>query len=72
MELQKRTATGVLARQTLIKMAVRVALVIFGSTAITYFHVFSILENMATAKIPKPRSTYRIENRDHTGDYSKG
>ena len=52
MELQ-RTATGVLARQTLIKMAVRVALVIFGSTAISYFHVFSILESQTRGQLEK-------------------
>jgi hypothetical protein len=48
-----KTGTGVLARQTLIKMAVRVAIVIFGSTALSYFHIFSILESQVRGQLEK-------------------
>ncbi len=42
-----------LARQTLLQMAARVAIVIIASTAIGYFHVFSVLESQTKAQLEK-------------------
>jgi hypothetical protein len=49
----KRMATGGQARQTLLKMAVRVAVVIIASSAVSYFHIFSILESQTREQLEK-------------------
>ena len=50
---QKKIATGVLARQTLLKMAVRVGFVIVASSAVSYFHIFSMLEFQTRQQLEK-------------------
>lgn len=45
--------TGVLARQTLLKMAVRVGIVIVASSAVSYFHIFSMLEFQTRQQLEK-------------------
>lgn len=42
-----------LARQTLLKMAARVAVVVIASTAISYFHIFSVLESQTREHLEK-------------------
>lgn len=49
----KRMATGGLARQTLLKMAIRVAIVIVASSAVSYFHIFSILKSQTREQLEK-------------------
>ncbi len=49
----KRMATHALARQTLLKMAVRVAVVIVASSAVSYFHIYSMLESQTREQLEK-------------------
>jgi signal transduction histidine kinase len=44
---------GSITRETLLKMAVRIALVIVGSTTLSYLHLMSILENQTLKQLEK-------------------
>ncbi|HEY9832008.1 MAG TPA: ATP-binding protein [Stenomitos sp.] len=44
---------GSITRETLLKMAVRIALVIIGSTGLSYLHLMSILENQTLRQLEK-------------------
>lgn len=44
---------GSITRKTLLKMAVRIALVIIGSTSLSYLHLMSILENQTLRQLEK-------------------
>ncbi len=44
---------GSITRATLLKMAVRIALVIVGSTGLSYLHLMSILENQTLRQLEK-------------------
>ena len=44
---------GSITRETLLKMAVRIALVIVGSTGLSYLHLMSILENQTLRQLEK-------------------
>lgn len=44
---------GSITRETLLKMAVRIALVIVGSTTLSYLHLMSILENQTLRQLEK-------------------
>lgn len=44
---------GSITRETLLKMAVRIALVIIGSTTLSYLHLMSILENQTLRQLEK-------------------
>lgn len=49
----KRMTTKTLTRQTLSKMAARVAVVIIASSAVSYFHILSILEAQTREQLEK-------------------
>ena len=49
----KRMATGSLTWQTLSKMALRVAVVIVASSAVSYIHILSILEAQTKEQLEK-------------------
>lgn len=64
MAFLKSQSKGSLIRTTLIKMAVRIALVTLGATAISYFHLMSVLETQTQEQLQK----YIIERGQRESD----
>lgn len=51
--IPKPKGKGSITRETLLKMAVRIAIVIIGSTGLSYLHLMSILENQTLTQLEK-------------------